>query len=105
MTANEREFLEIIRTAKDPENAIKLMSELLTKFLDKNSVTSQIIELMTKKYSSITEFAEALGWTEEKTVNIMLAKVEPTLEEVSTIAKALDKEPERVALIFIEQSK
>ena len=102
LTANEKELLEMIRTAENPEAAATMAIETLMKFLDKDSTTSKITELITGRYSSIAEFAKAVKMSEEAATDIISGKTEPKLDEVIIIAKALNKEPEEIAQIFID---
>lgn len=102
LTANEKELLEMIHNAENPEEAAVKAIELLTKFLDKDSKTNKIIGLMTEKYSTIADFAKAVNMSEETATDIISGELEPTLDEVRIIAAALDREPEAIAQIFID---
>ena len=100
LTKNEIEVLELINEAENPEEAVKIFADIVHKMLDKNSVTNKMTELVLQRYSSLAEFANAMGFTEEKTVFIMTEKEKPTFDDVIIIAKALDKEPKEIAAIF-----
>ena len=51
---------------------------------------------------SLAEFAKAVNMSEEAATDIINGKTEPELDEVIIIAKALNKEPEEIAQIFID---
>ena len=104
LTKNKIEVLELINEAENPEEAVKIFADIVHKMLDKNSITNKITELVLQRYSSLAEFAKAIGFTEKKTVNVMLEKEEPTLDDVIIMAKALDKAPEEIAEIFIAKA-
>lgn len=100
LTTNEKEFIAILHEAENPEEAAIIAVSLLQKFLDKDSVTNKITQLMAGRYS-FAEFAAAVNMTELEALNIVSGNTEPTLDEVILIAKAFDKEPEEIAQIFI----
>lgn len=100
LTANEKELVEMIHAADNPEKATAIMFEILMKFADENSTTNKIIHLITGRYTSLAEFAKAVNMREEAIADIINGYTEPTLNEVIIIAKALNKEPEEIAQIF-----
>ena len=53
------------------------------------------------KYKSIADFARSLGWTRQKTTNIVNMKQEPSLRDVNLMADALDMAFEDVAEFFL----
>ena len=102
LTTNEKEFIEILHDAENPEEAVLVFADILKKMLDKDSVTYKITELMAGRYS-FAEFAAAANMTELEAFNLVSGNTEPTLDQVILIAKAFDKEPEEIAQIFIDQ--
>ena len=96
-TSNEKDFLEVINTAANPEKAIEYFITLL----DQNSIAYKILELMPDNYTTVAEFAKAVNMSEQEAFNIMNGKTEPTLDQVIIIAKVLNKEPEEIAQLFI----
>ena len=54
------------------------------------------------KYSSIAELARFLGWTRQKTTNIVNKKQEPSLKEVNLLANALGLSLEDAAQFFLQ---
>ena len=57
--------------------------------------------LVYDKYSSIREFAKAIGWDPTKTCNIINGKREPRLSDLNDMAYALDKSVEELAHLFL----
>ena len=101
-TANEKELLEIIRTSENPEKAVEIAVEIL-KLVLADGKERKIFQLVTGRYSSIADFANAVNMSEEAATNIIIGKTKPTSDEVIIIAKALNKEPEEIAQIFSDQ--
>ena len=101
MTANEKELLEIIQTAENPEKAIEKALEII-KIVLADGKEKKIFQLVTEHYYSLADFAKAVNMSEEAATNIIIGKTEPTLDEVIIIAKALNKDPEEIAQIFIK---
>lgn len=100
LTANEREFIEIIRTAEDPEEAALIFADIIKKMIDQNSPTSKILNLMLKRYPTIEEFAEAMNKSGKETADLICGYTDPTLKDILLIAKVLNEEPETIAQIF-----
>ena len=99
-TAAEREIKELIATSADPMKMI----EFFIKIMDKNSIAYKFVQLMSNSnYKRFPEFAAAANMTEEEAFNIICLGTEPTLDEVITFAKVLNREPEEIAQIFIDQ--
>lgn len=55
------------------------------------------------KYNSIAELARFLGWTRQKTTNIVNKKQEPSLKEVNQLANALGMPFEDAARFFLQK--
>lgn len=98
VTATEKELFELITTANNPEK----MVDFFISIMNPNSITYKIIMLMTDNYTSVAEFAKAVNMSDQAIFDIITGKTEPTLDEVIIIAKAINKEPEEIAQIFID---
>ena len=53
------------------------------------------------KYKSISKLADAIGWSRQKTSNIINGVVEPSLSDTDKLSKALDLSFERTARFFL----
>lgn len=68
-----------------------------------------MIEMMTlrgivySKYNSISDMADAIGWTRQKASNIINGNVEPSLDDVDKLAKALGLGFEQTAQFFLHK--
>ena len=103
LTSNEKELLEMIRTAEEPEKALEIAIESLIKYVSENSTSNKIIKLILERYETISDFAEAANIDKRLIIDFLNCKIEPTLDEINIIAKTLNKEPEEIAELFIEQ--
>lgn len=54
------------------------------------------------KYESLTALARALGWSRQKVSNVIGGKVEPSLEDVDKLSKALGIGLEQTAQFFLQ---
>lgn len=97
-TTREKELLELINTSANPAKTI----DFFISIMNPNSITYKIIMLITDNYTSVAEFAKAVNMSEQAAFDIITGKTEPTLDEVIIIAKAINKEPEEIAQIFID---
>lgn len=102
LTTNEMELIDMIRTAEEPEKALKIALETLADFLGKNNITKKIIQLIYERYATIEDFINAADLNGQKAISIINGKEEPTTDEVIIIAKTLNKAPEEIAEIFLE---
>lgn len=60
--------------------------------------------LVLSKYKSISEFAQAVGWSRNKASRIVNGIQEPDANDMEIMAKALDiRTPERFMDIFFDQ--
>lgn len=55
------------------------------------------------RYKSIAELADTIGWTRQKATNIVNQDVEPSLDDVDKLSKALGIEFEKVARFFLDK--
>ena len=53
-------------------------------------------------YPSITAFAKAVNWSRQKASIIIGGKKEPSLDECCVIAKAVKRDADEIASIFLE---
>ena len=53
------------------------------------------------KYKSISELADKIGWTRQKTTNIINGNTEPSLEDTDKLSKALGMSFEKTARFFL----
>ena len=96
-TATVCELEELVNTSADPMKMINFF----IKIMDKNSIAFKFSRLMCESnYKSFPELAAAANMTEEEALNIICLGAEPTLDEVITFAKVLNREPEEIARIF-----
>lgn len=54
-------------------------------------------------YSSITAFAKAVNWSRQKASNIIEGKQEPSLDDIYVISRAVFKDADEIASIFLQQ--
>ena len=55
------------------------------------------------KYPSITAFGKAVKWSRQKASSIINGKKEPSLDDIYVISRAVDKEADEIASIFLQQ--
>lgn len=53
------------------------------------------------KYKSISKLADAIGWSRQKTSNIINGVVEPSLSDTDKLSKALGMPFEKTARFFL----
>lgn len=75
-----------------------LMSEKGMRHMSENRIRGIVLGC----YPSITAFAEKVGWARQKASNIIGGKQEPSLEDCCVIAKAVGKEADEIASIFLQ---
>ena len=66
--------------------------------MNENKIRGLILE----RYPTITAFAKAVGWTRQKASSIIRIKQEPSLDDCYAIARAVDKDANEIASIFLQ---
>lgn len=55
------------------------------------------------RYPSITDFAKAVNWSRQKASSIINGKSEPSLDDIYVISRAVNKDADEIASIFLQQ--
>ena len=72
--------------------------------MENQNIENPIRGAVFNKFSSITEFADAIGWSRNKASRIVNGDQIPTAEEIEKMALCLDKtSPEKFMPVFFPQ--
>ena len=63
---------------------------------------NKIRGLILGRYSSISAFAREIGWTRQKASKVIEYKQEPSLDDIYAISRAVGKDAEEIASIFLQ---
>lgn len=63
---------------------------------------NKIRGLILGRYSSISAFAKEVGWSRQKASYIISGKQEPSLDDCYIIARAVGKDADEIASIFLQ---
>ena len=64
---------------------------------------NKIRGLVLGRYSSITAFAKEIGWTRQKASSVIGYKQEPSLDDIYAISRAVGKDADEIASIFLQR--
>ena len=64
---------------------------------------NKIRGLVFGRYPTITAFAKEVKWSRQKASSIIEGKTEPSLDDIYVIARAVSKDADEIASIFLQQ--
>ena len=64
---------------------------------------NKIRGLVLGRYPTITSFANAVKWSRQKASSIICGKQEPSLDDIYVISKAIGKDADEIASIFLQR--
>ena len=67
--------------------------------MSENKIRSLVLGL----YRSIADFAREVNWSRQKATRIINGKTEPSLDDIYVISRAVNKDADEIASIFLQQ--